>query len=300
NAITIGSVSLGGLYDDRDDHHGEPVPTIQVYAQHLAKNANALCQWVNSPLIVGVTDVENRSVLEDLAASINDTSSCTTRSAYRAFALDGPAIDTDGFLVSAIDVRPGVPRVQVLSMLHAGNAKQFHRADGQYVALFDQQPLAIKVQVNGPDGTATHLTVLLARMTTKGDQDKRLAQAKSLAQLLRDRNRSDPNERLIVLADINARAFDDGHGDVVGAIKGRMLNLTDRLPAAERYTSTREGNAEALSHILVSPNLLTDYPALHVEIARINADFGIDDYGDTTVPLRNADRDPQVLVLPQH
>jgi hypothetical protein len=69
------------------------------------------------------------------------------------------------------------------------------------------------------------------------------------------------------------------------------------LPKAERYTVARDGNAEALSHVLVNAAVLSAYPALHLETARINADFGMDNFGDVTVPMRNGDRDPQVLYL---
>jgi hypothetical protein len=45
--------------------------------------------------------------------------------------------------------------------------------------------------------------------------------------------------------------------------------------------------------------MLSAFPALHLEMARVNADFGADNLGDPMVPMRAAERDPQVLYLQQ-
>ena len=67
--------------------------------------------------------------------------------------------------------------------------------------------------------------------------------------------------------------------------------------AAERYTVVREGNAQAVDHILVSDAVLRSSPAARVEVARVNADFGEDNYADASVPVRVSDHDPVVLFL---
>ena len=113
----------------------------------------------------------------------------------------------------------------------------------------------------------------------------------------------------------SARKFDEGASDLMGLMGGRtaprgrvldfhasplaspLSNLTTRLPAAERYTVVREGNAQAVDHILVSDAVLRSSPAARVEVARVNADFGEDNYADASVPVRVSDHDPVVLFL---
>jgi hypothetical protein len=136
-----------------------------------------------------------------------------------------------------------------------------------------------------------------------------------LARLIQTRQRTSPGEKLIVLGDFDASEFSDGHGDLMAAVTGReapsragpdsiggpipspLTNLTTLVPQAERYTVTRNGNAVALSHILVNQAMLASFPGLHLEMARVNADFGADNLGDSMVPMRAAERDPQVLYL---
>ena len=117
-----------------------------------------------------------------------------------------------------------------------------------------------------------------------------------------------------MLGDFAASEFSDGHDDVLGILSGRkgerreslkavdspltrpLANMTLSLPANERYTRTQDGDALASEHILVNQPLL-DSSKLRVELARINADFGQDNQGDASVPVRVSDRDPMVLYI---
>ena len=118
-----------------------------------------------------------------------------------------------------------------------------------------------------------------------------------------------------MLGDFESAQFNDGYGDLLGTVSGRsalrakllgyvdspvtaaLTNLTTRLPAGQRYTVVREGNAQAVDHILVNAALLQSSPAVRAEVARINADFGEDNYGDANVPVRVSDHDPVVMYL---
>ena len=73
--------------------------------------------------------------------------------------------------------------------------------------------------------------------------------------------------------------------------------MTLTMPAAERYSITRDGDAQATDHILVNRALLDAGFRLRTEYARINADFGEDNAGDYSVPMRVSDHDAMVLYL---
>ena len=47
-----------------------------------------------------------------------------------------------------------------------------------------------------------------------------------------------------------------------------------------------DGEAQAVDHALVNTTMLDGTYRLHMEFARINADFGEDNAGDFTVPMR--------------
>jgi len=55
--------------------------------------------------------------------------------------------------------------------------------------------------------------------------------------------------------------------------------------------------AAPIDHVLVNEALIAGAAALQVEHARINADFGADNFGDAAVPLRTSDHDPVRLAI---
>ena len=260
--------------------------------------------------------------------------SCANQSAYRA-TLPANASGKLGFLVDTTPVRAGVPRVEVLSISQPGVANRFRQRDGSTEALHAQAPLVMEARINSADGRSALVTVVSAQLSaldgnlsaagnhgwsSRGAylRARRAAQAAFLAGLVQSRQSARPNEKLVLLGDFEAAEFSDGHSDVMGQLSGRsaprarvlgylaspvttaLTNLTTRLPAAQRYTVVRQGNAQAVDHILVNAALLRSSPAARAEVARINADFGEDNYGDAGVPMRVSDHDPVVMYFELH
>ena len=257
--------------------------------------------------------------------------SCVGKAAYAA-ALPAGASGQSGFLVNGAAVRPGVPRVEVIASRQFESAARFRHRDGSNESLHVAAPQLLQARINAADGGSRVITVLNAQLSalegdleaagtngwaTRGDylRARRAAQARAIAHLVAARQRSVPGEELVVLGNFEAAQFDDGASDLMGLMGGRtaprgrvldfhasplaspLSNLTTRLPAAERYTVVREGNAQAVDHILVSDAVLRSSPAARVEVARVNADFGEDNYADASVPVRVSDHDPVVLFL---
>jgi predicted extracellular nuclease len=254
---------------------------------------------------------------------------------YKAYMVAGTGTRNLGFLVSTATVRPGVARTDVVSVTQLGAGATFHNLDGSIEPLSARPPLLLVAKINGADGRSETVSVLAGHVdaldgdlsaagskgwTTRGDylRAKRAAQAGYVAGWLQSRQSTNPPEKLVVLGDFNASEFDDGHADLLGLVTGRpaargkvlsflgspvttpLTNLTTRLPKAERYTVTREGNAQAVDHILVNSALLKANPHARAEVARINADFGEDNLGDAGVPMRVSDHDPVVLYFDLH
>ncbi len=261
--------------------------------------------------------------------------SCTSDPGYKGYMLPGTSTRNLGFLVSTATVRPGVARVEVQSVSQLGAAATFRNRDGSIESLSERPALLMVAKVNGADGRSESVSVVANNLAalegdlsaagtkgwaTVGDylRAKRAAQAGYLAGWIQARQSANPAEKLVVLGDFNASEFNDGHADLLGLVSGRptargkvlsflgspvtspLTNLTTRLPKPERYTVTREGNAQAVDHILVNSALLQASPQARAEVARINADFGEDNLGDAGVPMRVSDHDPVVLYFDLH
>ena len=332
---TVGYFDLRRFFNDRDDPaRVEPVLSGSAYALRLAKTANAICAYARSPAILAVAGIEGLSTLSDLATAANGRAgnilfpdTCLDDPAYRAYLSAGNGGDglDSGVLVSTAAVRPGVPRVQVLSATQHGKTVDFMHPDGSRELLHERPPLVLRARANLENGESQPLTILVGQwLALDGEEGhpaangwdshahylraKRLAQARDLADLIRKRQMAEPGERIVVVGGFNAPAFSDGGDDILadfardassgghGTGRGQLLNMTTRQPAPERYSSILLGNAEARDHIFVNGPLL-DAGGLRVEYARINADFGEDNYGDPLVPVRVSDHDVQVLYI---
>jgi hypothetical protein len=286
----------------------------------LAKAANAICAYARAPAIVAVGEVESLAALSDLAAAVN--AGCAGHR-YRAWLAEGDAADglDIGYLVDTRDVRPGQPRVQVLSAVQQGRAATRTLADGRSERLHDRVPLLLRARIHDADGKRRDLSLLASQLQAVGEGSEaetrrvqRRAQAQDLAEWVQARQQSQPRENLVLLGDFAASEFADGRDDVLGMLEGRavdrkeamhataspvtrsLVNMTATLPAAERYTRTDGGDAIATAHVLVSQPL-ADGATLRVEVARLNADFGEDHAADAAMPMRVSESDPLILYV---
>ena len=94
---------------------------------------------------------------------------------------------------------------------------------------------------------------------------------------------ADPNANVVVLGDINDFEF----SETVDILEGGVLTtLMDTLPKAERYSYVFEGNSQVLDQILVSDNLLGNFP-IEYDVVHVNSEFA-----DQT-----SDHEPQVAQM---
>jgi predicted extracellular nuclease len=256
---------------------------------------------------------------------------------YKAYLQPGndPGNINVGFLVRGDNVPVvNLPRVQVQEVVQLGKATVQTNPDGSTSLLNDRPPLLLRAVVNESGGASYPVTVVVNHLrslngvnstapgpngwSTEGARvrAKRAAQARFLAEQIQARQVANPAEHLVVLGDFNAFEFNDGYADVMGIITGReaaasevlnhvaspvtspLTNLTLSLPPEDRYSYVFEGNAQALDHVLVNQALLDAVPRARIEHARINADFGLDTFGELASPVGGSDHDPVVLFLP--
>ncbi|HEX4948389.1 MAG TPA: hypothetical protein VFZ34_17070 [Blastocatellia bacterium] len=317
--FTVASFNLERFFDTNDDPGVTDVAlTPDGFQRRLQKASLAIRNVLRMPDIIGVEEVENLPTLQTLASKINGDAVAAGQSdpkyvAYLEEGNDPGGIDV-GVLVKST-------RVTVVSVTQEGKSATFvNPVNNQNETLNDRPPLILKATIAAPDRARFALTVIVNHLRSlSGIEDpnsgnrtrhKRRAQAEFLAELIQARQTADPNERIISIGDYNAFQFSDGLVDVIGTIKGTptaaeqvvlasadLVNpdLTDLIalvPAAQRYSYSFSGNAQAIDHELVNAPLLKHFRQL--VYARTNADFPESYRNDSTRPERISDHDPAV------
>jgi hypothetical protein len=146
-------------------------------------------------------------------------------------------------------------------------------------------------------------------------RSKRKAQGEFLADLLQELQTDNPGVPVMSVGDYNAYQFNDGYTDPIATIKGtptaddqmvvdaspdlvnpNFINLTDTLPADQRYSFIFEGTPQAIDHHII--NTVAQSYLQRYHIARNNSDFpevpGSLFAGNAARPERNSDHDMPV------
>lgn len=331
--VTVGSFNLLRLFDEVNDSNGAVTLTPEALDKRLAKAALAICDYLKAPDILGAVEVENLRVLQLLSERIDAT--CAARPGYVPYLQPGNDVGgiNVGFLVSSRVTADGMARVEVLDVAQFGKETTIANPNGTTSLLNDRPPLRLRARVHQDGASSYPLTVIVNHLrslndindtlpgsggwTTGGERVrvKRGAQAVYLAQLVQEMQQANPDEKIVLVGDFNAFEFNDGYVDVLGIIKGEAApedQVLTWMPSplttplvdgsqliadpAHRYSYVFEGNAQTLDHVLVNESLVMD-AALRVDHARINADFGVDNFGDATLAVRSSDHDPVRLSI---
>jgi len=156
----------------------------------------------------------------------------------------------------------------------AGRLDPTHRAFTNsrkpLVAAFtvDGQPLLVinnHFNSKGPD----HPLFGAAQPPAQPSALQRLAQARVVGRFVADVLAIDPDAHIVVTGDFNDFPFADALAPLHAA---GLVNLTDTLPEAQRYSYNHEGNLQALDHMFVSP-ALRERGSLSYTVVHANADF---------------------------
>jgi predicted extracellular nuclease len=305
NELSIASMNLEHFYDANDDANiADPVLTATAYSNRLHKAALLIDQVLHGPDIIGLAEVENLGVLQDLSSAVSSQP-------YEAFLFPGNDFGgiNIGFLVNTA-------RVEVLEVTQQGKTATFTNPNtGNQSTLHDRPPLVLRALAPLP------LTIIMNHLRSMIDIDdvsaggfvraKRRAQAAFIAELVQEYQSA--GEQVVVMGDFNAFEFNDGYVDVMGTIVGspasanqvvlansdmvnpNLINLIETLPSSERYSYVFDGNAQALDHILVSQVL--QRRVNQFLYARNNADFPESFRNDANSPRRISDHDPAMVYL---
>lgn len=309
--LTVGSINLFRLFDDVDDPGPEDdgqVADPAEYARRLDKFAKYIVENMNSPMILGVQEVENLNVMNDLASAI----SFAGGPSYIPVLVEGNdvgGIDVAYFFNSSV-----VTNVSIAQL----GASEIFNYDASL--LHDRPPLLLSADVMLDQGIMP-VEVLNVHMRSRGGIDdpgdgdrvrnKRLEQAQSVAQMVMDIETANPGNAVYVIGDFNAFQFTDGYVDVMGQITGTAVDAdnmlwqppiyaasplslaTQTLPANEQYSYIFRGNAQALDHAVMNDRGLMFFSQMRYVRGQADAALQYEDDGGSA--LRSSDHDGFVL-----
>lgn len=301
-------------------------------ATQRAKAALAIRDIMHLPDVIGTIEIFELSGLQALAAEIEAISGVHYEA--RLIEADGTSGDADqdvGFLIKT-------SRVQIDSVTQiekAGcngqpaNCNTFIDPDGNPALLNDRPPLVLRATVDAASLNPREIIIVVNHLRSfidielvTGDgprvRAKRKAQGEFLADLLQGLQTDNPGIPVMSIGDYNAYQFNDGYTDPVATAKGAptaddqmvvdaspdlvnpdFINLTDTLPADQRYSFIFEGTPQAIDHMLLNTIAASYVQRYH--IARNNTDFpevpGSLFANDATRPERNSDHDMPVAYL---
>ncbi len=289
-------------------------------ATQRQKAALAIRTLMRYPDIIGHIEILNLASLQALAAQVNSDAVAAgdPNPNYQAFLIQAPAGGTQnvGFLVKT-------SRVQVNSVTQERASDTFINPNtGLPETLHDRPPLVLHATVD-PAGAAPLPVIVVVNhprsfidielVAGEGPRvrAKRTAQAESIAGLLQELQTNNPTRPIIAVGDYNAYQFNDGYTDPIAVLKGmptpddqivvdaspdlvnpNFSNLTDLLPADQRYSFIFEGTPQALDHVLLNTAAQTFFKGYAV--TRCNSDFPESFSSDASRPESNSDHDMPV------
>ena len=331
--FTVASYNMERFFDTvADPEVDDPVLTPAAFAARLNKASLAIRDYLNTPDILGVVEMENLSTLQAVADQVNDDAVAASQPnpGYVAYLQEGNdvgGIDV-GFLVKSAEVTAGIDRVEVAAVTQLGLDETWTEPDGDTALLNDRPPLQLDAVVHYADGREFPITAIVVHQRSlNGAEDatpdgervraKRQRQAEYLAEQIQAMQTADPDRRITVLGDFNAFEFNDGLTDAMNVVTGTptpdnetavagdgvdlvdpdLLNLYIEEPADQRYSFVFDGNAQSLDHILVNQALGVTATDVTLDHARINADYPEVNRNDANSPSRLSDHDPAIAYI---
>jgi predicted extracellular nuclease len=318
--FSIAGMNLENFFDDKDDPDiKEDVLTPEAFQRRLKKISATIRDYMQMPDVIGVVEAENLNAVKQLADRINKDAVAAGKSdpkydAYLVDGNDGRGIDV-GFLVKT-------SRVKVLESKQFGKSERYKNpVTGEDNFLNDRPPLMMHVAIDDAKTgkpfeftvVANHLKSFLGFTDPKQMANVRMKkklQSEFLARWVDERQKANPNERIMLLGDFNAFQFNDGVMDMIGTIKGKpsakdsvlissddlvtrdLIDLVDAIAVGQRYSYVFDGNAQVLDHILINEPLRKHIAGFG--FVRVNADFPESMRNDDSRPERYSDHDPAV------
>jgi predicted extracellular nuclease len=271
NTISIATFNVENLFDFQEPHPSDPpLPSLAEYKHKLSKTAEAI-RAMGAPAVIGVQEVENIDVLEDLVEQ-----DAILEFDYQPFLVEGT--DSRGIDVAYL-VRGDQATVE--------NAVALPAPEG----LTSRPPLLITVTLQLADAPTLYLLNNHFTSMSGGEkptESRRNAQALWNLTMVERILASEPDAYVVVMGDLNS-FYDSLPLDSLR--DGGLEHIYQLVEPDIPYTYIYEGECENLDHILVTPSLYEHL--VGVEAFHINADYPLPAADDAS-PMRVSDHDPLI------
>jgi predicted extracellular nuclease len=277
DTLSVATFNVENFFDLVDPHPSSPPrPTLDEYRLKLTKIAEAILA-MGAPDIIGLQEVENIEVLEDLVEQPQ-----LADFGYVPYLIEGD--DSRGIDVAYL-VRSDQVTVEGVASYPGPNS------------LTTRHPLVITATVHLASGDETvyvlnnHFLALSAG--EEATEPQRNAQAEWNVELMSRIRANDPEATIIVLGDLNSfigtRPIDTLQAAGLRHVY-EFFGEDEPLP----YTYIFEGTTQTLDHILLTEDLFSGL--LLVQALHISADYPVWDLSDTSA-RHLSDHDPMVVVI---
>lgn len=277
NQLSVATFNVENLFDPFAPFPSSPPsPSLDEYRQRLYKTAEAIVA-MGAPDIIGLQEVENIGILEDLAEQeqLLDFS-------YAPYLIEGT--DSRGIDVAYL-VRSDKVTVDGFANYTAPEG------------LTSRPPLVLTTTINLASGPQTiyllnnHFTSLAGG--EEATEPRRTAQAAWNVTIMEQIRADNPDAQFIVMGDLNSFY----QTLPINALQEGGLDHAYEFFADESefpYTYIFEGRTQSLDHILMSPELFAHL--MLVEALHIDADYPLIDLEDSSAK-RVSDHDPLVAIF---
>ncbi len=273
-SFAVATYNVENLFDFQDPHPSDPPrPSLGEYQHRLSKTAEAI-RAMGAPTIIGLQEVENIEVLQDLAEQ-----EALIEFDYQPYLIEGT--DSRGIDVGYL-VRGDQANVMGVGAYPAPEG------------LTSRPPLLITVTLQAPGNPTVYLLNNHFTSMSGGEEatePRRDAQASWNATLVAGILEDDPGALVIVLGDLNSY-YDSRPLDSLR--ESGLRHVYEAIDPDLPYTYIYEGECETLDHILVTPTLYAHL--VRVDVLHINADYPLAAADDAS-PRRSSDHDPLIAVF---
>ena len=279
---------------DEPENDAEPVFAAEVVARKQAKLSLVIGEALGCPTLLGIQEVENKALLEELAQALEPACG------FRYLVAHEESVDIRGIDLGLL-ADPN--RVQIESVRGRQACGQVARAeaDGNSCPnpgsnLFSRPPLVVELVIDGQP-----LTVIVNHFKSKREGEaetaaRRLAQAQFVRSLVEERLAQNPDADVLVMGDFNDYPLSRPM-EILAGSEGPLFNSMLLAPREERYTYIFSGYSQLLDTILLSPSF--EGRLVHAGIMHINADFPVAMAADPDSPYHASDHDIPFLILKQ-
>jgi endonuclease/exonuclease/phosphatase family metal-dependent hydrolase len=253
--LSVASFNVENLFDPVDDpgkSEGDATPSETQYRVEIDRRARAIAEHLGPPDILGLQEVENLRVLEDLVAHPS-----LAGVGYQPVLIEGA--DARGIDVGLLFDRD---RLALVSAHAAQLCSELPPSEGFDAActtpggtpgrlLYGRPPLVVELEVRATGG---RLAVVVNHFKSKsGDEAAnlplRVAMAEHNRELAEALAARLPGSPVIVLGDLND--FEDSE-PIARLTAGGLRDLHALVPDAEDYTYIFDGVSQILDYILVN------------------------------------------------